>query len=60
VTPQLVTLVLGIALIPFGGLRIWLSTRPATKQRRHHLIAGIAFVLSGAFLIATSRGLIKF
>ncbi len=59
-TRQTVTLVLGIALIPFGGLRIWLSTRATNKQRRHHLIAGIAFILSGAFLIATSRGLICF
>lgn len=59
-TSQTVTLVLGIALVPFGGFRIWLATRPGTKQRRHHLVAGVAFALSGAFLIATARGLVHF
>lgn len=53
-------LVLGILLIPFGGFRIYLSRRGDARNPRHHLIAGIAFICMGIFLILSSRGLIPF
>jgi hypothetical protein len=57
-TPTTMVLILGILLIPFGFYRINMSRKPAARQRRHHLIAGIAFVCMGIFLILSSQGVI--
>jgi hypothetical protein len=61
--PFWLTALIGVAIMVFGGYRVWLSRRegsPATYlgSKTADLVMGVVHVLAGLFLIALSFGLI--